>query len=84
MMSSAFSLYLAGGSLPPITQELCSTWNSSRTAIEWFGPTPTPTDVSAIVDAIAALESAVITLQNDVAKLKADVMGGGLASNATS
>lgn len=48
----------------PITQQLCQTWPVNQATTE-FGPTPTATGVAALVNAIAALEAAVIALQGD-------------------
>ncbi len=59
---SAFSTYLAGGTLPPITAAACAAWPINQ-ATEDFGPTVTSTGLAGILDAIHSLETAIIALQ---------------------
>jgi hypothetical protein len=71
-MSGTFSSYVTNGAsgLPPITAALCRTWNANSQAVAEYGPTPTATGVSAVIDAVYALETAVATLTPAVTALQ--------------
>jgi hypothetical protein len=65
MSNTTYQTYLSGGSLPPITEGACAAIGSNvnKTDAMTLGPTPSARAVSAILDALAAPEQEVITLQ---------------------
>lgn len=65
-MSGTFDTYLTNGTsgLNPITAQLCQAWSSlNKTDAAVTGPTPSAKGIAALIDAVAALEAAVVALQ---------------------
>jgi hypothetical protein len=61
---NTFQTYLIGDTLPPITEAACSAWdNVNRNDAMVVGPTPSAAGIATILDAVHALETAVIALQ---------------------
>jgi hypothetical protein len=65
MSNTTFQTWLDGGSLPPITTAACAAIGAGVNTSDALklGPTPSATAISALLDALAGLEAAVITLQ---------------------
>jgi hypothetical protein len=63
---STFSDYLNGSALTPITAAACAAIaaGANQTDAAIVGPTPSARGLSAVLDAVASLEAAVIALQS--------------------